>query len=491
MKTTHSPIAIIGMAAIYPQAKNLREYWENNINKTDCTTENPPEKTENAQLLSLIVAKQALKDARYLKSTETHPANTGIILAITGKLQLTTTLATNFKFKLGGINLMLETPNATSSTAIQMALSELIEYRSDMMITGGVNLDNSPSLGMLVLKRLTEAKRDKNRIYAIIAGIGTDTENASIAPIDLIETHETDEPTEIAALKTTFSEKKPLNSKKSQKTIALGSVKSQIAHTQAAADAASLIKIALALHHKIFPPTLTKAKPKSQFRFEIEDSPFYLNTQTRPWICAEGGTPWRACLSAFGASHNHLILEEYENEQIRPYRLHNTPASILLFAQTPAQLLENCLTTLAQLQSDARAQHYAQLIKSSKSLKIPLNSARVGIVINALGDARESLQMTIDLLKNKPMAETWEHPKGIYYRQKGIDAKGKIVALFPGQRSQYLEMGRKLVLNFPPLRQAYAQIPPHLKYRLPSASAKRHQFQTKTNWKCTTRYWRF
>ncbi|MFM7714090.1 MAG: ketoacyl-synthetase C-terminal extension domain-containing protein, partial [Microcystis sp.] len=110
---------------------------------------------------------------------------------------------------------------------------------------------------------------------------------------------------EFTALNEVFSEN---NAEK--QTIALGSVKSQIGHTKAAAGAASLIKTTLALHHKILPATINITEPNPKFK--IEDSPFYLNTETRPWL-SKGETPRRAGVSSFGfgGTDYHVVLEEY------------------------------------------------------------------------------------------------------------------------------------------------------------------------------------
>ncbi len=111
-----------------------------------------------------------------------------------------------------------------------------------------------------------------------------------------------------------------------------------------------------------------------------------------------------------------------------------------------------------QLQSDTGKRHYTELILGCKSLEIPVANARVGFVADSLAQACDLLQISIDWLKNKPQAESWEHPQGIYYRKTGIATKGKVVALFSGQGSQYLEMGRELVINFPDLQQIYAEM---------------------------------
>ncbi|WP_414550487.1 SDR family NAD(P)-dependent oxidoreductase [Anabaena sp. CCY 0017] len=414
---------------------------------------------------------------------------------------------------LGGMNCVVDAACASSLGALKIAISELVEHRSDMMLTGGVDTDNSilaymcfsktpavsPSenvkpfdadsdgmmlgegVGMLVLKRLEDAERDNDRIYAVIKGIGSSSdgryksiyaprsegqitalhrayEDADCSPtsVGLIEAHGTGtmagDPTEFSSIKTVFSENNP-----KQQYIALGSVKSQIGHTKAAAGAASLIKTALALHHKVLPPTINITQPHP--KLNIENSPFYLNTETRPWI-TRNDQPRRAGVSAFGfgGTNYHVVLEEYKHEHNQPYRIHNIAESVLISAKTPEHLLSRCEEIQEQLQSDGRERHYAELIAAVQALEIPITDARVGFVANSLTQAGELLQKSIDLLKNKLEAESWEHPQGIYYRKTGISKDQKVVALFSGQGSQYLEMGRELVINFPCLRQTYAEM---------------------------------
>ncbi|MDJ0901116.1 MAG: beta-ketoacyl synthase N-terminal-like domain-containing protein [Xenococcus sp. MO_188.B8] len=605
-----NPVAIIGMAGIFPQSNNLREYWENIIDGVNCITDVPasrwniedyydpeptfPDKTyckrggfipdidfnpmefglppnilevtDVAQLLSLVVAKQAMEDAGYGKAHPSIRERTGVVLGVGGGQKLITPLTSRLQYPvwekvlqsiglseedsqkiikkiklayipweensfpgmlgnvisgrianrldLGGMNCVVDAACASSLSALRMALSELSEYRSDMMITGGVDTDNTifmymcfsktpafskqgeirpfdaeadgmligEAVGMMVLKRLEDAKQDGDRIYAVIKGIGTSSdgkyksiyaprssgqalalsrayEDAGLAPetVGLIEAHGTGtiagDPTEFAALKEVFGENNP-----KKQHISLGSVKSQIGHTKSAAGAASLMKAALALHHKILPPTINVTQPNP--KLEIEDSPFYLNTKTRPWFQGETEPPRRAGVSSFGfgGTNFHVVLEEYEREHHQPYRFNKTPEIILLAAPTPRKLLTRCQTVQKQLESDTREKHYIELIKSGQSLDIPLNSARVGFIAQSLTEASELLQITIDNLKNQLAKESWEHPKGIYYRQTGINSQGKVVALFSGQGSQYLEMGKELVTNFPQFRQVYQQM---------------------------------
>ncbi len=607
----HNPIAIVGMASLLPKARNLREYWQNIVSKIDCITDVPSthwsvedyydpnprtpedktyckrggfipevdfnpmefgippsilEVTDVSQLLSLVVAKEAMEDAGYGEERDFNRQMVGVILGVAMAKQLGMPLSARLEYPIwekalkssglsdedtqkivekiksayvkwdenafpgmlanvvagrianrlnfGGMNCVVDAACASSFGALKMAISELIEYRSDMMLTGGVDTDNtimayisfsktpavSPSenvkpfdaksdgmmlgegIGMIVLKRLEDAERDNDKIYAVIKGIGTSSdgryksiyaprkegqvkalerayEDAGFSPatVGLMEAHGTGtmagDPTEFGSLNDFFG----IHDSKRQH-IALGSVKSQIGHTKAAAGAASLIKTALALHHKVLPATINITEPNP--KLNIKNSAFYLNTETRPWIRAEGEAPRRAGVSSFGfgGTNYHIVLEEYGEEQNHAYRLNNAASEVLLFAPTPALLLAKSEEILAKLQSDSGDRHYAELVKECKSQEIPLSAARVGFVAENPQEACKFLQTSIDWLKHKGSVESWEHPQGIYYRSSGMNLDGKVVALFSGQGSQYLEMGREAVMNFPALRRLYGQM---------------------------------
>lgn len=284
-------------------------------------------------------------------------------------------------------------------------------------------------VGMMVLKRLEDAQADGDRIYATIKGIGTSSDGKyksiyaprssgqalalrrayqdagfSPATVGLLEAHGTGtkagDPTEFAALKEVFSQDNPR-----KEYIALGSVKSQIGHTKPTAGAASMIKTALALYHKVL-PNITKPNPK----LEIEDSPFYLNTSPRAWIRQLAGAPRRAGVSSFGfgGTNYQAILEEWQSENDGKYRLHGGLSSVMLWAETSAQLLDRCLAVQAQLSAEDGQRYYSEIVKNSA---IPSDSkARVGFVVHNLGEARELLQLTIENLKSKATAASWQHP---------------------------------------------------------------------------------
>src|SRR5271157_455108 len=607
----NTPVAVIGMASIFPQASNLQEYWDNILNKINCVSDVPasrwnvedyydpdphaPDKsyckrggfipdidfdptefglppnilevTDVSQLLSLVVARDALEDAGYGEGAEFDRENTGVILGVVGvstklyvplmaRLQYpiwekvlkasgvsdedTQKLVEKFKlayvgweensfpgslanvvsgrvanrFDLGGTNCILDAACATSLAAIKMAVMELVEGRVNMMITGGVDTDNSigvymsfsktpafskgesvrtfdaesdgmmagEGIGMVVLKRLADAERDGDRIYAVIRGIGSSSdgryksiyaprpdgqslalrrayEEAGYSPatVGLVEAHGTGtpagDPAEFQGLRQVFGENNP-----DRQYIALGSVKSQIAHTKGAAGSASLIKVCMALYNKVLPPTINVTKPSP--KLDVENSPFYINTETRPWFRFNPDTPRRAGISSFGfgGTNFHIALEEYQSEQQGAYRFNSVAQTVLLTAPSPTELLALCQANLAKLHGDQGSPFYNELIKDSQTVEPAPQQARLGFMAGSIQEAKELLQTSIDFLKQKLADESWEHPKGIYYRKSGLDPQGKVVGLFSGQGSQYLEMGRELQCNFPPMRQVLAEM---------------------------------
>jgi acyl transferase domain-containing protein len=137
--------------------------------------------------------------------------------------------------------------------------------------------------------------------------------DAGVRPssIELVEAHGTGtrvgDAVEAEALSSVYREDQPDGT-----WCAIGSVKSMIGHTKAAAGIAGLIKIAMALKHKVLPPTIKVEKPLQQL--DPGNAPIYLNTHKRPWL-GNPHHPRRAALSAFGfgGSNFHCVLEEAES----------------------------------------------------------------------------------------------------------------------------------------------------------------------------------
>jgi acyl transferase domain-containing protein len=196
---------------------------------------------------------------------------------------------------------------------------------------------------MLALRRLDDAERDGNHIYAVIKGLGGASDGKGTAiyspvphgqaralqrayeqagynpsTVDLVEAHGTGtkagDKAEIEGLHLAFGDYAA-----DEPWCAIGSVKAQIGHTKAAAGSASLIKITHALSRKVLPPTIKVEEPAEA----IKNSPvFYLNTEARPWISPRK-RPRRASVSSFGfgGSNFHVTLEEYTGPNaVKPWR---------------------------------------------------------------------------------------------------------------------------------------------------------------------------
>ncbi|RLI62171.1 MAG: hypothetical protein DRO88_12145, partial [Promethearchaeia archaeon] len=192
--------------------------------------------------------------------------------------------------------------------------------------------------GFVVLKRLSDAIRDNDKIYAVIRGIGSSSDgrgkgitapnpqgqqnailrayNAakiSIDDIQYIECHGTSTVIGDAAELKVLQD--ILKNKGGNQKIAIGSVKSQIGHLKSAAAIAALIKTSLALYHKTIPPSVNFNTPNP--KIDWEKAPFYVNTQTQPWELSESSIR-RAGVSAFGfgGTNFHVVLEEYSPQNL-------------------------------------------------------------------------------------------------------------------------------------------------------------------------------
>ncbi len=268
------------------------------------------------------------------------------------------------RLNLRGANYIVDAACASTLIAVERAMQDLLLRKCDVALAGGIHASTIPTVymvfcqlsalshsgqirpfdrradgtllgegaGVMVLKRRADAERDGDRIYALIKGVGVASdgrglglmapriegevlalqhayEMAGVEPstVGLVEAHGTGTPlgdaTEIRALREVFG------TRSNGAGCAIGTVKSMIGHSLQAAGAAGIIKAAMALHHKVLPPTLHCEEPIA----ELSDSPFYLNRDTRPWIHGSPSHPRRAGVNAFGFGgiNAHVILEEY------------------------------------------------------------------------------------------------------------------------------------------------------------------------------------
>jgi acyl transferase domain-containing protein len=601
-------VAIVGLSALFPEAADVRAFWDNIVAARDCIVDVPSSRwlledhydpdpsardrtycrrggfipdvdfdplewglppnsleiTDVAQLLSLVLAKRAFLDAGYGDGARTFDGErTAVVLGVGGGQKLITPLTSRLqepvwrqalessgvtgelanlivekigaayvqwgedsfpgllgnviagrianRFDLGGLNCVVDAACASSFAALRMALDELTTRRADMVLTGGVDADNSPfmylcfsktpafsrsnrtrpfdadsdgmlvgeGIGMLVLKRLEDAKRDHDRIYAVIRGLGASSDGrfksiyaprtegqaralrrayaaAGVEPntVGLVEAHGTGtvagDLCEIDTLRGVFD----ADGNGGRNRVALGSVKSQIGHTKAAAGAAGLIKAALALHHKVLPPTINVDRPNPALG--LDDSSLYLNVEAQPWLRLAPDAPRRASVSAFGfgGTNFHVVLEEHEREQSEPYRLHGSAREVLVSAETPLDLADRC----ALLAGEAMAGGDFESLLSAAADRIPEDAARVGFVAGDAEECATLLKLAGTRIVAEPDAETWDLPQGIHYRARALDTRNAMAALFPGQGSQYPGMGRTLALSFPPVRERLAAV---------------------------------
>ena len=412
------------------------------------------------------------------------------------------------RLDLGGSNFVTDAACASSISALQSGLHELYLGDSDMVIAGGVDALNdilmymcfsktpafSPTgdcrpfseeadgtligegVGMLALRRLEDAEADGDMIYAVVRGLGASSdgkgssvyaprsegqasalrrayEKADYSPatVELVEAHGTatkaGDAAEARGLTSVFG------SAREGETAwcALGSVKSQIGHTKAAAGSAGLIKVALALHHKILPPTLKVSKPNSALGGE--DSPLYINTEARPWIRGSD-FPRRGSVSSFGfgGSNFHVTMEEYTGPGRRPKRLRTWSEELVVLSAESSDALASAL---AEIQTQVAEGRDLGLIAHEAAGAFSASAAaRVALIAGTAEELAEKAAKAADALRSDK-ADALPDPDIIF--GLGATDRGKLAFMFPGQGSQYVNMGAAAAMAFDSARAVWDQ----------------------------------
>lgn len=436
------------------------------------------------------------------------------------------------RLDLGGTNFTVDAACASSLAALYLAVRELECRTSDMVVVGGADTMQNPftylcfaktqalsprgrccpldqsadgivlgeGIATVVLKRLEDAERDGDRIYAVIKAVAAGSDGrdksltapriegqirtlerayakAGIAPatVALVEAHatgtEVGDQAEIEALSRFLARHGA-----APQSCAVGSVKSMIGHTKSTAGIAGLIKTALALHDKILPPTLGVEKPNKAF---LEPkSPIYPNTEPRPWLrCAED-PPRRAGVSAFGfgGTNFHAVLEEYDQDSVAAgegfFRAlaPNRSSELFLWARRTAADLSKAVQALRKALERAPRISLSDLAftvtrefrKASASHNGPW--VRLAVIADSLEDLGRKLdQASQALCAADPLL--WD-PRGVYFTGTPLNGEGKLAFLFPGQGSQYPNMLADLAAGMPAVRELFERSDALLRERL-------------------------
>jgi acyl transferase domain-containing protein/NAD(P)H-dependent flavin oxidoreductase YrpB (nitropropane dioxygenase family)/NAD(P)-dependent dehydrogenase (short-subunit alcohol dehydrogenase family) len=423
------------------------------------------------------------------------------------------------RFDLGGANYTVDAACGSSLAAASLAVRELETGSADVVILGGADTVQNPftylafsktqafsprgrcrpfdasadgiviseGVAVVVLKRLADAERDGDRIYAVIKGLGASSDGrargltapsadgqvravkrayakAGIAPnsVGYVEAHGTGtavgDVVEVNSISAVFRE-----AGVASKSVAIGSVKSMIGHTKCAAGLAGLINASLALHHKVMPPTIgvEAINPKA----DLADGPFHVSSRKRPWIHPGDDQPRRAGVSAFGfgGTNFHAVLEAYEGnfEPTAPVR--DWPAELFVWRQADRSKLMEQLGRLTKSLDDGARPALRDLARAVNVANPPTSGPvpTLAVVATSLEDLREKLGSARSSIASGQTRI--EDPRGLFYEESPSYHGQPVAFLFPGQGSQTPGMLADLTMAFPEVRQVFDEFDTALK----------------------------
>ncbi|MBL8986313.1 MAG: SDR family NAD(P)-dependent oxidoreductase [Gemmatimonadetes bacterium] len=400
------------------------------------------------------------------------------------------TTRVSYKLNLRGPSVAIQTACSTSLVAVQAAYQSLIKQQCDVALAGGASVTfpqragylyqegmifspdghcrpfdangkgirSGAGVGIVMLKRLEDALADGDPIRAVIRGaaINNDGSNkvgytapsvegqadviataqalAQVDPatIGYVEAHGTGtplgDPIEVAALTRAFRARTDRRG-----YCALGSLKSNLGHLDAAAGVAGLIKTVLSLEHQALPPSLNFVTPNPAIDFD--DSPFYVNTALTPWPA--GAEPRRAGVSSFGigGTNAHVVLEE------APVRPSTDPADgphLLVLSARSRPALETATAALADHLAARPDLDLADVAYTLQLGREPFPHRRV-IVAASVSEALQAIAS--------------RDPERVVGGEAG--ARRPVVFMFSGQGSQHRDMARGLYQREAAFRRAF------------------------------------
>ncbi|MFD9080652.1 SDR family NAD(P)-dependent oxidoreductase [Streptomyces erythrochromogenes] len=408
------------------------------------------------------------------------------------------------RLDLGGANCTVDAACASSLAALDLACRQLRDGDSDMVLCGGADVHNgindylmfasvhalSPGgrcrpfdaaadgialgegVGAVVLKRLADAERDGDRVYAVVKAVGAASDGrslgltaprpegqrralerayarAGIAPaeVGLIEAHGTGtvvgDSTELAVLSDLFTA-----SGATAGACALGSVKSQLGHTKCAAGLAGLIKAARAVHAGVRPPTLHIDTPNPAWR--AETSPFSFDTEPRPWTVPAHRRFAGVNAFGFGGTNYHAVLAGYGGSDEPPHGLDAWPAELFCFRGTDRRSAGRAMARLAARLEENDTAGRPWTLRDLAAETAPGDApVAVAVVASDLDELAVRLEQ----------ARSFTPGPGVHVRAESADP-GRVAFLFPGQGSQRPRMLGRLFTSFPGLRGLLDTAPP-------------------------------
>jgi acyl transferase domain-containing protein len=419
------------------------------------------------------------------------------LYSITGGSRSETSGRISYAFDLRGPGITIDSACSSSLLAVHLAAQSLQRGECRMALAGGVNLILQPDasicfsqgnmlspdgrcksfaadangfvrsegVGIVVLKPLSQALADGNPVYALVRGSAAVNEgrssgslgtpsiesqqqvlreaylNAGVAPdqVHYVETHGTGtragDPVEFAALAGILGKHRALDN-----PCIIGSVKTNIGHTEGAAGIAGLIKAALCLKYRQIPPNLHFAVPNPDLPWS--SSPLIVPQKLTPW--SDNGEPAFAGVSSFGISGTnvHVVLEAEPRHTASAAEVSVAPSGaegpylLPLSAHSPATLatyLQAYQRFLAEPETDKTAT--LRDICYTAGARRTHHEHRLALVVRSRADAAE--QLATYLMEEMSPAENGALPVS--------ENKRKVVFVFPGQGSQWIGMGRRLM----------------------------------------------
>ena len=414
------------------------------------------------------------------------------------------------RLDLGGASFVVDAASASSLVALDLGARALSERRADLALVGGVYVQPDvdfpmvfcqlgalsrrgaarpfasdadgtlpgEGVGVVVLKRLADAERDGNRVYAVLKGVGlaSDGRGTSLAApsargharairrayrqahidpatVGFVEGHGLGVPAsdraELRALRAVFP-----NRGGGEAKCALGAASALIGHAMPAAGMAGLIKAALALHHRVIPPTPHADRPHRLLA--DPDSPFTLPAAARPWIHGGRGAPRRAGVNAFGFAgiNAHAVLEEHaaSAEGLTPgcQERWETEA-ILLSAGDRTALVRRAQALLGWLDHEPNLQVPLKDLAFTLNTEPPAGACRLGLVVDSPGDLRDRLRAVVEKLAD-PACPSIRDARGSYFWDQPLGGPGTLAFVFAGEGAQYPGMLAELCRHFPEVR---------------------------------------